>query len=157
MSNQSEQTEQKSKGSCLGELLTGFIILVIISCIIAYFTYDPDRRTLSYDNANKIMLMSKSRLYNQLNRDGAVVKEFPRSWDSWKFDKTHTRTIKRDDTTIASYRLTYYVKFILAGMELETDVVVDVDHNETTGTLAIRKVSAREFNKYVGQLLQRRR
>lgn len=149
MSNQPKQTEKKSVG-CLGRL----VILIIISCILAYFTYDPDRRTMPYDMADKIMLMSKSKLYNQLNRNGAVVREFPKYWDSWKFDTTHRSTVKRGDTIIVYYRLTYYVKFIHGGMQMETDVVVDVEHNETTGTLTISKVQPTEFNKYIGQLLQ---
>lgn len=151
----SDQSEQKSAG-CLGTLLIWLIILTIPACIIAYFTYDPDR--ISYVDAEKVMMRSKSTVYNYLNRDGAVIKEFPEYWNSWSFDSRHMRTSKNTrGHVIISYRLVYYVDFILAGMELETDVIVDVDHNKNTDSWTIKKVHMREFNKYVGQLLQRRR
>ncbi len=155
MSNQSENTSEQKTEKVGGKLKT-WVALIALSCIVAYFTYDGDSRTISYDDADRIMLRSRNKVYNELNRDGAVIKEFPKYWDSWNFDKTHVSTTKRGSAVIVSYRLTYYVEFLLAGMELETDVVVDVEHNENTDTWTIRKVAMREFNKYVRQLRSRR-
>ena len=152
--NKSEKTSEKSdtKIGC-----TGWIILAIIASIVAFFTYDPDDRTLSYDDALKCMLLSKEKVYYYLNREGAVITEFPNDWDSWNFDHRHINTREQQGNTIVEYVLEYNVPFILAGTKLETNVILNVIHNETADTWSIRKVSVPEFNKYIGQLLQRGR
>ena len=157
MSNQSENIENKAEKSSTRFGLKGWIILIVISSIMAFFTYDSDDRTLSYDNALKCMMLSKEAVHNQLNRDGAVITQFPRDWDSWNFDHEHIRTYERSGNKLADYVLKYQVPFLLAGHKLETDVILNVVHNETIDKWSIRKVSVPQFNQYIGQLGQLRR
>ena len=161
MSNQSENTENKAEtksesGGCR-DAFKGLLVLVILSSIIAFFTYDSDDRTLSYDNALKCMLLSKEKVYSQLNREGAVITQFPNDWDSWNFDHRHISTREQHGNKIVEYVLEYNVPFILAGTKLETNVILNVIHNETADTWSIRKVSVPEFNKYMGQIYERGR
>ena len=157
MNNQSGSIENKSESSRFGATLKGLLVLVILSSIMAFFTYDSDDRTLSYENALKCMLLSKEKVYSQLNREGAVITQFPNDWDSWNFDHRHINTREQHGNTLAEYVLEYNVPFMLSGMELETNVILNVVHNETADTWSIRKVSVPKFNNYMGQIYQRGR
>lgn len=151
MSNQSEKSE---KGSTkLGWKV--WLILIGLSIIMAFIFGDSDDRTLSYNNALKCMLASKEKVYDLLNREGAIITQFPRDWDSWNFDHEHISTIERSGNTLVEYVLKYQVPFLLAGHKLETDVILNVIHNETTDTWSIRRVSVPQFNQYMGQRRRR--
>ena len=147
-------SEKSEKGSTKFGL-KGWMILIVIACIVAFFTYDSDDRTLSYDNALKCMLASKEKVYQQLNGEGAVITQFPKDWDSWNFDHEHIATYERSGNTLAEYVLKYQVPFLLAGHQLETDVILNVIHNETIDTWSIRKISVPQFNKLMGQIGRR--
>ena len=105
-----EQTPKKSKRK------KWMVILAIFACMVVYTEFIADERISPEDKADEILLSTRHRVYNNVNRDGAIVTKFPDRWDWWsdKFEFKRIGATKRDDNYISNYRMRYNVEVLLA-------------------------------------------